>query len=598
VLSNVVLLAKSKNGVGFMINKLCCLTKHFICLFMILVLLPLPGFGQEVKQGQGKSVLPKQSQQSLRQQPPVKVLKKVDMPTAYRIWADWYVAQQQGIKKPVPTLNVLNASEKETNRLNAIWNKARLQAQSDLQRKLEQKPKLTAQAQSQSQEQTLIIDPRTNRITNPGYSYDAENRLITATVNGVVTSYFYDPLGRRVKKVVDGVTTRFIYDHEGKLIAEAQENSAPTTPSKEYIYGSSGLLAVIEPNPSASPTIKFMTSDHLNTPRVTTDAQGNVISRHDYFPFGQKITPDIGNRTSIRGYSDADSIRQKFTGYERDEETGLDFAQARYFSSIQGRFTSLDPLGKSEKLEDPQTWNRYAYVLNNPLRYTDPDGQAPQEGADIRQRQDIKDLMDGKISQQEYQDRQKARAVGAIIGAGIVGTGFFGVRVLPAFLAFLGRNPQVVQETADAAVQTATGNPLATSNRGVPMAGPATSVLTGAFKKSAGEIFSGGFNVGTFGKSRVDAAISQAGNTLYGALSYIEKLPEFSKGLSKVSDLNGFVDALKAVAKERGLSKLEFSVLAPNAKLEEQLVKQGYTKGSVTVSGETFSGYTKTIDVK
>lgn len=459
-----------------MINKLWCLTKHFISFFMILLLLPFPAFGQRVGQGQGKNVSANsQSQQSARQQVPVKTLKRVDMATAYRIWVDWYEAQQQGIKKPVPTLSVLNADEKETNRLNAIWNKAKLQAQSDLQRKFEQKNKLTVQ--TQSEEQTLTIDPRTNRITNPGYSYDAngnliakpgatfaydaENRLKTANVNGVVTNYFYDGLGRRVKKVVDGVTTRFIYDHEGKLIAEYTGDPVPSTPTKEYVYGSNGLLAVIEPNnPDPNQAIKYLTPDHLNTPRVVTDVQGNIISRHDYYPFGQEIAPNIGNRTTIEGYSGMDSVRQKFTGYEKDEETGLDFAQARYFNSGLGRFMSVDPLGKSEKLEDPQTWNRYSYVLNNPLRYTDPDGQAPQEGADIRQRQDIKDLMDGKISQQEYQDRQRARAVGAIIGAGIVGGYIAGKAALLGIAAFVFRNPSAIQQLGNEALQMSSGNPL------------------------------------------------------------------------------------------------------------------------------------------
>jgi RHS repeat-associated protein len=67
-----------------------------------------------------------------------------------------------------------------------------------------------------------------------------------------------------------------------------------------------------------------------------------------------------------------DTNRTKFTGYERDTETGLDFTQARYFSSAQGRFTSPDTLLGS--LANPQTLNRYAYVGNNPLNSSDPTG--------------------------------------------------------------------------------------------------------------------------------------------------------------------------------------------------------------------------------
>jgi len=63
----------------------------------------------------------------------------------------------------------------------------------------------------------------------------------------------------------------------------------------------------------------------------------------------------------------------KFTGKERDSETGLDYFGARYLSSAQGRFTSTDP--RSGWPSDPQSWNMYAYGRNNPLLYTDPDGQ-------------------------------------------------------------------------------------------------------------------------------------------------------------------------------------------------------------------------------
>lgn len=63
------------------------------------------------------------------------------------------------------------------------------------------------------------------------------------------------------------------------------------------------------------------------------------------------------------------------TGYERDNESGLDYAQSRYYSSTQGRFTSVDPENASANPIDPQSWNAYAYAPNNPLKYTDPDGR-------------------------------------------------------------------------------------------------------------------------------------------------------------------------------------------------------------------------------
>jgi RHS repeat-associated protein len=74
------------------------------------------------------------------------------------------------------------------------------------------------------------------------------------------------------------------------------------------------------------------------------------------------------------GYADGDGVRQQFTLYERDNETGLDFAKSRYFSSVQGRFTSVDPAMGSAKSSLPQSWNRYSYTVNSPLRYIDPTG--------------------------------------------------------------------------------------------------------------------------------------------------------------------------------------------------------------------------------
>jgi RHS repeat-associated protein len=69
-------------------------------------------------------------------------------------------------------------------------------------------------------------------------------------------------------------------------------------------------------------------------------------------------------------------------GKERDAETGLDYFGARYFSGAQGRFTSPDPLGiMKQKMLDPQQWNMYAYVRNNPLRLIDPSGMYTCEGS-------------------------------------------------------------------------------------------------------------------------------------------------------------------------------------------------------------------------
>lgn len=72
-------------------------------------------------------------------------------------------------------------------------------------------------------------------------------------------------------------------------------------------------------------------------------------------------------------------VRQQFTLQERDVETGLDYFEARYYSPLQGRFTSTDPLMASARAINPKSWNRYTYVLNNPLKLVDPEGLSPQD---------------------------------------------------------------------------------------------------------------------------------------------------------------------------------------------------------------------------
>jgi RHS repeat-associated protein len=121
----------------------------------------------------------------------------------------------------------------------------------------------------------------------------------------------------------------------------------------------------------------WLVADQLGTPRMIFDQSGSLanVKRHDYAPFGEELTSVTGLRSSVAGYAVADNVRQKFTQKERDNETGLDYFGARYYSSTQGRFTSADPgMIKLKHLLNPQKWNRYAYTLNNPLRFFDPDG--------------------------------------------------------------------------------------------------------------------------------------------------------------------------------------------------------------------------------
>ncbi len=175
--------------------------------------------------------------------------------------------------------------------------------------------------------------------------------------NHVVGTYFYDGENKRIKKVTDTETTIFVYS-AGKLIAEYSTAVAPTAEAK----------------------IAYTTTDHLGSPRIITDQLGQVKSRRDFMPFGEELNAGVGARTGDSGLkysSSADNVRQKFTGYQKDSETNLDFAEARMYENRFGRFTAVDPLMASGKSADPQSFNRYIYVRNNPLILTDPSGQIP-----------------------------------------------------------------------------------------------------------------------------------------------------------------------------------------------------------------------------
>ena len=115
-----------------------------------------------------------------------------------------------------------------------------------------------------------------------------------------------------------------------------------------------------------------------------TNVTTGVSKCYDYFPFGEDIAAGTGGCGACfpsGTYSSAtpDGQPVKFTGKERDVETGLDYFGARYFSAAQGRFTTPDWSARPQPvpyadLSDPQTLNLYGYVRNNPLSAPDPDG--------------------------------------------------------------------------------------------------------------------------------------------------------------------------------------------------------------------------------
>lgn len=284
----------------------------------------------------------------------------------------------------------------------------------------------TLPSPGQSPQSLACFDPVTNRLTTScdpdiaydlagnltrdalarSFSYDAEWRQRTAGS----TSYEYDGEGRRVKKTVAGATTVFVYDASGRLVSE---------------YGAGPLLQSV-----------FVTRDHLGSTRAATNLGGTVLGRWDYLPFGEEIPGSFGGRGSIPGYGSDPGLRQKFTGKERDGETGLDYFEARYHSAPQGRFQSPDSATSSQtRVADAQQWNGYAYVRNNPLVYVDPDGEsATLAGALIGGATGATwALLQGKSGRQIFAAGARGAITGALVGL-IVDTGGAAAPVSAKFL--------------------------------------------------------------------------------------------------------------------------------------------------------------------
>ena len=201
-------------------------------------------------------------------------------------------------------------------------------------------------------------DAAGNMTSQPGatYTYNAESRLTSSS--GGAASYIYDASGRRITKTVSGAFRDYIYDMQGDVVSELTSVNGWAT---GYVYLNGRRIAEY-----ANATTYFITGDHLGSSRLLTNLSKGVQDCNGLYPYGEQ---DPGICTSTN------TTPHKFTGYERDAESGLDNAQARYYGSPLGRFMSPDPAGMfAVRLAYPQTLNRYSYVLNNPLSLDDPLG--------------------------------------------------------------------------------------------------------------------------------------------------------------------------------------------------------------------------------
>ena len=179
------------------------------------------------------------------------------------------------------------------------------------------------------------------------YEWDAENRLKRVLKNAVEQARFaYDPLGRRVEKVAGGVTTTYTYDGQNIL----REIAGATT--LKYVHGP-GIDEPLAQEDGAG-VLTYFHADGLGSIVKTTNSAGAVLTSRRYDAFGNL---ELG---VTNGYA--------FTGREWDGESGLYYYRFRYYDPRIGRFISEDPAGFTAG------FNRYAYVSNQPITYSDPLG--------------------------------------------------------------------------------------------------------------------------------------------------------------------------------------------------------------------------------
>jgi RHS repeat-associated protein len=233
----------------------------------------------------------------------------------------------------------------------------------------------------------LAVSASTNQVTgtcavNPltSYTYDANGNMLGDGVNSSMTydaanhlislynsssggaAYVYDGNGNRVKKCVPNCsspTTTTVYIFSGsKVIAEYPNGATGTSFSAEYLYAGGQLVATIDSS------MRYHHSDHLSA-RLTTDTSGNILGQQGHYPFGESW------------YLTSTTTKWEFTTYERDAESGNDYAMARYNVNRLGRFSSIDPL--SGNIGNPQSLNHYTYVTNDPINGLDPMGMSEMQ---------------------------------------------------------------------------------------------------------------------------------------------------------------------------------------------------------------------------
>jgi RHS repeat-associated protein len=184
-------------------------------------------------------------------------------------------------------------------------------------------------------------------------TFDAENRLISVTVSGQTTTFIYNGDGNLVKKInPNGSKTIYV----GGIYEVDKASGGSVTRTVTY-YPVAGAMRI-------NSTLYYVLKDHLGSASVVTDASGTILGTQRYYPFGETRL-STGSIPTDKLYTS----QREITGL------GIYDYQARYYSPKLGRFLSPDTI--ISEFANPQSWNRYSYVYNNPIRYNDPTGHCP-----------------------------------------------------------------------------------------------------------------------------------------------------------------------------------------------------------------------------
>jgi RHS repeat-associated protein len=244
-------------------------------------------------------------------------------------------------------------------------------------------------------EATVTVDHQTNHIAEQtyddagnvktgfgaAYKYDGTGMVTEAAVGSDVRDFVYTADDERLAVRRGTSWTWTVRDQGNKVLREFTSLETSASPltltthtwSKDYVWRDGLLLASVFPtSPGSASTMTYHYHlDHLGTPRFVTDGSHVKVAEHVYYPFGAEM--------NIAPHEGAVEL-MKFTGHERDivaaDNASVDYMHARLYNGNLGRFLSVDPeLSLQKVVHEPQMWNRYAYVTNNPLRYMDPNGQ-------------------------------------------------------------------------------------------------------------------------------------------------------------------------------------------------------------------------------